>query len=239
LLKQVEKLEKCKMNLVPPNLNIIYPLQNKIIRNDRIKENIPRAPRVPNPNVVVLEEIVEEQIFQDFDQEIDVNQGQVLESIKMDELSSYFYIFDVQEDPKFSQDIVVQTRTQLNKFRTKEQPKKENVKSNAPKTSKQQPVVSQTKTPLQINFNMVNEFAKLRISLPFMEVVKIHQQREIILNILDDTNSKIEETQINTRQQKNNSLVRERGKVPPFCIFIETHDFTLHNFLVDSECLYQ
>jgi len=89
------------MNLVPPNLNIISPLQNKRIRNDRIKEHIPRAPRVPNPNVVVLEEIVEEQIFQDFDQEIDVNQGQVLESIKMDELSSYFYIFDVQEDPKF------------------------------------------------------------------------------------------------------------------------------------------
>jgi hypothetical protein len=67
-----------------------------------------------------------------------------------------------------------------------------------------------------------------------MEVVNIPQQRENILNILDDTNTRIEVVVMNTRQQQNVSSIRPRGKVPPFYISIENHDFTLHNCLVDS-----
>jgi hypothetical protein len=85
-----------------------------------------------------------------------------------------------------------------------------------------------------MNYNLVDELAKLKITLPFMEVVKIPQQRENILKILDDTNSRIEAVVMNTRQQHNISSVRSRGKVPPFYISIENHDFTLHNCLVDS-----
>ena len=59
--------------------------------------------------------------------------------------------------------------------------------------TKQKIVVNKTKTPLQMNYNLVDELAKLRITLPFMEVVKIPQQRENILKILDDTNSRIED----------------------------------------------
>jgi hypothetical protein len=54
---------------------------------------------VPNPNVVVLEEIVEEESFENFDQEADITQDEVLESVQMDEGTSSFYIFDEQEDP--------------------------------------------------------------------------------------------------------------------------------------------
>jgi hypothetical protein len=75
----------------------------------------------------------------------------------------------------------------VNKSKTREQPKKEKTKSNALETSKQQLVVNQTKTPLQMNYNMVDEIAKLIITLPFVEVVKIPQQRENILNKLVDT----------------------------------------------------
>jgi hypothetical protein len=46
----------------------------------------------------------------------------------MDEGPSYFYIFYEQEDPKCSQDNVVQTRTQVNKFKTREQPEKKKSK---------------------------------------------------------------------------------------------------------------
>jgi hypothetical protein len=56
-------------NLIPPNPNMRAPLHDQRIRNDRIEEHRPRAPRVPNPNVVVLEEIVEEENFENFDQE--------------------------------------------------------------------------------------------------------------------------------------------------------------------------
>jgi hypothetical protein len=54
-----------------------------------------------------------------------------------------------------------------------------------------------------MNYNLVDELAKLRITLPFMEVFKIPQQRENLLKILDDTNSRIKATVMNTRQQKN------------------------------------
>jgi hypothetical protein len=37
-----------------------------------------------------------------------------------------------------------------------------------------------------------------------------------------------------TKQQHNVSSVIPRGKVPPFYISIENHDFSLHNCLVDS-----
>jgi hypothetical protein len=40
-----------------------------------------------------------------------------------------------------------------------------------------------------MTYNVVDELTKLQITFPFMEVVKIPQQRENILNILDDTSS--------------------------------------------------
>jgi hypothetical protein len=74
-------------------------LQDQRVRNDRNEEHRPRAPRVPNPNVVVLEEIVEEESFENDDQEADITQDEILESVQMDEGTSSFYIFDEQEDP--------------------------------------------------------------------------------------------------------------------------------------------
>jgi hypothetical protein len=134
----------------------------------------------------------------------------------------------------YSQDNVVQTRAQVNKFKTKEAPEKEKVKTNIAEPTKQQTIASQEKTPLQMNYNLIDDLAKLIITFPFMEVVKIPQQRENILKILDDSNTRIEVVVMNTRQQQNVSSVRPRGKVPPFYISIENHDFTLHNCLVDS-----
>jgi hypothetical protein len=67
-----------------------------------------------------------------------------------------------------------------------------------------------------------------------MDVVKIPQKRESRLKIFDDSQTRIEVVVINTSQQQNVSLVSPRGKVPPFYISIENHDFTLHNFLIDS-----
>jgi hypothetical protein len=72
-------------NNVPPNPNMRAPLQDQRIRNDIFEELGPRAPRFPNLNVVLLEEIVEEEHFENFDQEIDVNQYQDLELVQMDE----------------------------------------------------------------------------------------------------------------------------------------------------------
>jgi hypothetical protein len=50
--------------------------------------------------------VIEEKI-ENFDQETIVNQDKVLESVKMDEGTSYFYIFYEQEDYEYLQDNVV------------------------------------------------------------------------------------------------------------------------------------
>jgi hypothetical protein len=55
-------------NIVPPNPNIRTPLKYQRVRNGRVEEHIPRAPRILNPNVVVLEEIIEDENFEIFDQ---------------------------------------------------------------------------------------------------------------------------------------------------------------------------
>jgi hypothetical protein len=39
----------------------------------------------------------------------------------MEEGSSSFYVFDKQEDPEYFQDNIVQTKIQVNKFKTREQ----------------------------------------------------------------------------------------------------------------------
>lgn len=85
-------------NLIPSNLNIRAPSYDQRMRNERIEEHRPRAPKVPNPIVVVLEEIVEEDKFENLDQETCIIQDQVLKLVQIDEGPSSFYIFDEQED---------------------------------------------------------------------------------------------------------------------------------------------
>jgi hypothetical protein len=85
-----------------------------------------------------------------------------------------------------------------------------------------------------MTYNVIDDLTKLRITLPFMEVVKIPQQRENILKILDEPSTRIEVVVTNSKLQQNISAVKPRGKVPPFYITIENHDVVLHNCLVDS-----
>jgi hypothetical protein len=57
----------------PLNQNTRIFIQEQRIRNDinhkneRNEEHIPRKPRVTNPNAPVLEEIVEEEYYENFD----------------------------------------------------------------------------------------------------------------------------------------------------------------------------
>jgi len=78
---------------------MISPPNNQRGRDDRNKRNEEhrtRAMRVLNPNVVVLEEIIEEEKFiqynEPFNQELINDQDQILESSQMEEISSSFNI---------------------------------------------------------------------------------------------------------------------------------------------------
>jgi hypothetical protein len=68
---------------------------------------------------------------------------------------------------------------------------------------------------------------------PFIEVVKIPQQRENILRLLDDPSEREEAFITSLKKSLNQSTAKLRGKTPPFYISIENHDVSLHNCLVD------
>ena len=54
-----------------------------------------------------------------------------------------------------------------------------------------------------MNYNVIDDLSKLRITLPFTEVVKIPQQRENILKLLDEPNEIIEVVSVNPKQSQN------------------------------------
>lgn len=89
-------------------------------------------------------------------------------------------------------------------------------------------------TPQPMTYNIMDGLLKLNITLPFMEVAKIPQQRENLLKILDDADTRMEVVVINSKRQQSHSLAKPRAKVPSFYITIENHEVVLHNYLIDS-----
>jgi hypothetical protein len=72
------------------------------------------------------------------------------------------------------------------------------------KTSKNQFVVNQSNNPPQMIYNVIYEISKLENIFPFMEVVKIPQQRKIFLKFLDEAIHIMEVVASGSRKQKSN-----------------------------------
>jgi hypothetical protein len=85
----------------------------------------------------------------------------------------------------------------------------------------------------QMTYIVVEDLSKLRITLPFTEVVNIPQQRENILKLLDDPYEREKVVVSSSKQSPSQSTSNLRGKIAPFYISIENHDVGLHNCLVD------
>jgi hypothetical protein len=85
----------------------------------------------------------------------------------------------------------------------------------------------------QMMYNVVEYLSKLRIVFPFTEVVKIPQQRNNILKLLENPSKRTEVVATSPKQGQIPSMAKIRGKVPPFYISIENHDVSLHNCLLD------
>jgi hypothetical protein len=84
-----------------------------------------------------------------------------------------------------------------------------------------------------MTYNVMEDLSKLRITLPFTEVVKIPQQRKNILNLLDDQSERTKDVVTNPKHSQSPLIAKLRCKILPFYISIENHDVALHNFLVD------
>jgi hypothetical protein len=88
----------------------------------------------------------------------------------------------------------------------------------------------------QIMYNCMEDLSKLRVTFPFTEVVKIPQQRQNILKLLDNPSERDEVVVTSPKQSQSLTISKLRGKIPPFYISIENHDVALDNCLVDSDC---
>jgi hypothetical protein len=84
-----------------------------------------------------------------------------------------------------------------------------------------------------MTYNVIEELIKLRITLPFTKVVKIPQERENFLKLLDGPSERVEVVVTSPKQSQNQSTAKLGGKIPPFYISIENHVVLLHNCLVD------
>jgi hypothetical protein len=217
------------------------PQENRVRFENTDNPQRQRVPRKPTPNAVVLDDVYDEKMVE---QGNDYLLDESSKIIQMDGCEASMYIFEEGNNDPDSQENVSQTRTFVNKSKNKNDSKNENEKDkekvNEKKEnenvtdsvgSKKQHMMS---NPTQMKYNVVEDLSKLRITLPFTEVVKIPQQRENILRLLDDPSGKMEVVVISPKQIQNTSTVKLRGKIPPFYISIENHDVSLHNCLVDT-----
>jgi hypothetical protein len=162
--------------------------------------------------------------------------------MQMNGCETSMYIFEEGENDPKSQENITQTRGFVNRPKNKGDSDKENQKEKTNEKRENEKVTDSvgskrqhmTSNSTQMTYNVIEDLCKLRITLPFMEVVNIPQQRENILKLLVDPYEREKFVVTSPKQIPRQSTAKMRGKIPPFYISIENHDIAVHNFLVDT-----
>jgi hypothetical protein len=230
---QVHKKPKIQIALVHPHHLPAFPNMHLVWFNV--------FPMNPTPNEVVMDYVYDEKMVE---QENYYSSDESSETVQMDGCEASMYIFEEGDKDPNSQESVSQTRGFVNRSKIKNYSEKENQKdkqkmnekrANEKMTdsigSKKQHLMSNS---TQKTHNVVEDLSKLRITLPFTELMKIPQPRENILILLDDPPEKGEIVVTSLKQSQNKTTAKLRGKIPRFYISIENHDVALHNCLVDT-----
>jgi hypothetical protein len=87
-------------------------------------------------------------------------------------------------------------------------------------------------------FNLENEIAKIKISVPFNEILKVDKYRSKIVEMLNSQPGVADILNV----QEDNPIIclgprledEQNEEFPPFYISISIHDMTLHNAMLDS-----
>ena len=87
-------------------------------------------------------------------------------------------------------------------------------------------------------FNLENEIAKIKISVPFSEILKVDKYRSKIVEMLNSQPGVADILNV----QEDNPIIylgprledEKNEEFPPFYISISIHDMTLHNVMLDS-----
>jgi hypothetical protein len=138
------------------------------------------------------------------------------------------YIFGEGDNDPYSQENVAQTRGFVNRPKNKgdshKEKEKEKEKTNEKLSNEKVTDGNRTKrqhlasSSTQMMYNVMEDLSKWRMTLPFMEVVKMPQQRQDILKLLDDPSEIVEVVVTSPKQSQTPSTAKLRGKITPFYI---------------------
>jgi DNA-binding LacI/PurR family transcriptional regulator len=183
--------------MLVPKERINPPQENRVRFENTDNLQRTRVPRQSTPNAVVMDDVYDEQMVE---QENYYSPDEIFEAVQMDGCETSMYIFEEVDNDPNSKETVVQTRGFVNRSKNKNDSEKENQKDKEKTNEKRagekmMDNVGNKKQHLMSNssqmaYNVVEDLSKLRITLPFTEVVKIPQQRENILRLLDDPSEK-------------------------------------------------
>jgi hypothetical protein len=89
------------------------------------------------------------------------------------------------------------------------------------------------------SFSFENEIQKIKIPVPFLELIKNEEFKKYLSKMLQPESSSNSTNSVNLQDEKPTvilgALVEDRGdSSPPFYTSLNIHDKVLHNFLMDS-----
>ena len=92
------------------------------------------------------------------------------------------------------------------------------------------------------NFNFENELCKIKIPMPFTELIKNPSYKNSVLKMIGSTNSQVTSDTVNLQEENpkffiGSALVKktenDASASPPFYITLSIHEQMMHNFLLD------
>ena len=93
------------------------------------------------------------------------------------------------------------------------------------------------------NFNLENELGKIKIPMPFTELMKKPSYKNSILKMIGSANSQLPSDTVNLQEENPKIFIgsslaekneNEAGSSPPFYITLTIYEQMIHNCLLDS-----
>jgi hypothetical protein len=162
-------------------------------------------------------------------------------------------VFEVQEPP--TEVLVVKTRSKgqpvSNDLITTQSSRGKQITNQMKEQfiSQINPINIHTQESPKMEYNIVEDLKKLKANVSVMDMCKIPQQKDFLLQALTSIEAPITSTNLgegpspedlNDKPNVNSCYLDKRGKpfVPPFLLTFEVFNINLHNCLVDSGASY-
>ena len=93
------------------------------------------------------------------------------------------------------------------------------------------------------NFNLESELGKIKIPMPFTQLIKNPSYKESVLKMIGSANNHPMSNIVNLQEENPKVFIgsalaekteNEAGALPPFYVTLTVHEQMIHNYLLDS-----